>query len=464
MSTTLRKQSSEKIFLYSFSLVVMLLVVIASTSLFLVRKNNADIQQAIKSQNAIINHIHELRTFAADRGVILLSALNTEDVFERDDLIQEYNEIARHFLKVREQLNRYTFTDAQQQTYEHALTVVGDLAKVQRVVISLAEENRLSEARQIAVEQVIPTKDKVYEAYDNFDKSIQNQVEALLEKSGQTVVSTLIYSLFFIGLSLIIAAWVSRYVFLYIRNSEKSLFNINLELEKKNAAKSEFIARMSHELRTPMNVIMGFTQVLLYKKDELKPNHIEALNDIYKASERLLDLINEVLDIQSIDSGIYKLDYSEINLQEVVSNITQIMTPQLDERNIQLDLAGCDAPLRLFTDLHSLKHILLNLISNAITYNKDNGKIFIRCQQHGNQIMLSIHDTGIGIPADKLEDVFEPFDRLGKGENIPGAGIGLTVTKKLVDLLGAEISVESVVDQGTTFTVNFPADAHTLVA
>ena len=114
-----------------------------------------------------------------------------------------------------------------------------------------------------------------------------------------------------------------------------------------------------------------------------------------------------------------------------------------------------DKSLNLFTDRHALKHILLNLISNAIKYNVENGKIFVRCEKDGSQVILSVRDTGIGIPSEKIANVFEPFDRLGKGENIAGTGIGLTICKKLADLLDATISVASTVNEGSTFTIRF---------
>jgi signal transduction histidine kinase len=239
---------------------------------------------------------------------------------------------------------------------------------------------------------------------------------------------------------------------------EEHVYERTKELEKANKAKSEFLSSMSHELRTPMNAIMGFGQ-LMELDDKLQTEHKDSIAEILKASQHLMELIDEILDLSKIEKGKLKLNIEEININNLVNESLALMEAQAKQRDIQLvnnlpDSIDCV----IEGDRLRIKQIFLNLLSNAVKYNSEGGKVFVGSNlSDNNKIRVSIQDTGKGIPGDKLQKLFIPFERLGHDrDTIKGAGIGLSLSKNLVELMDGSIGVHSVPGEGSTFFVEFP--------
>lgn len=231
----------------------------------------------------------------------------------------------------------------------------------------------------------------------------------------------------------------------------RELRNARDEAKLANRAKSEFLSRMSHELRTPMNAIMGFAQVL--QLSELQDDEKNYTNEILVASEHLLDLINELLDLSKIESGTMVVVREAVNIQKAVSDVVRVLEPLLHEKDLTIE-NNCNSCFEVLADPTRLSQILINLISNAIKYNRDNGVIKIACsEKEVGKISVSVKDNGVGIASEKLDKVFMPFERLGEEySNIEGAGIGLSLTKQIVELMGGNITVESEKNIGSNFT------------
>lgn len=221
--------------------------------------------------------------------------------------------------------------------------------------------------------------------------------------------------------------------------------------EEASRSKTHFLSRMSHELRTPMNAILGFSELIATDPDaKLSAENKDNLDEIISAGKHLLSLINEVLELSQIESGKLKLVNSEVNLKQLTDECIQTLRPLTTAKNLDISVAtnSCIA----FTDATRVKQILINLLSNAIKYNYDNGSVKIEFnQEDSNWIRVSITNTGKGIDKEKLESIFEPFERLKGNENIEGSGIGLTVCKQLVEALGGSIGVHSTTNGTTQF-------------
>jgi PAS domain S-box-containing protein len=239
------------------------------------------------------------------------------------------------------------------------------------------------------------------------------------------------------------------------KHSEQLLLESREEARRANQAKSEFLSSMSHELRTPMNAILGFAQ-LLEMDEELSSEHIDYVSEIKRAGAHLLELINEVLDLSRIEAGNIKLSPEPVRYAELISECLILLTP-LAERNTVTIVNEQSPDYFLFADRLRLKQVIINLLSNAIKYNIPGGRVWIRTAADENSIRISIADDGPGIPKAKMDRLFEPFDRLGaETKDVEGTGIGLTICKKLIEMMNGSIGFASTEGEGTVFWIEIP--------
>jgi len=236
----------------------------------------------------------------------------------------------------------------------------------------------------------------------------------------------------------------------------------DLEIAKKQAeeasnAKSSFLSRMSHELRTPLNAILGFGELLKLDRG-LSTEQLENVTEIVSAGTHLLNLINEVLDLTRIEASGQAIQQELISPVEVTREVVTMMRNMVAKDGLTMHFVFRELnSARFRTDPVKFKQILINLIGNAVKYNRSNGSIDVNVYPTGmGWVRFEVSDTGIGIADENINKVFEPFERLGQEYVVEGTGIGLTVTRSLVELLGGRIKVNSVLGEGTTFSVEFP--------
>ena len=227
-----------------------------------------------------------------------------------------------------------------------------------------------------------------------------------------------------------------------------------IELEKASNAKSEFLSRMSHELRTPLNAILGFGQLieLNAKKNSTDSDNVK---EILHAGRHLLELINEVLDLSRIEAGKLDINIENINVKELLTDCNKLLTPLFDKQNLNYRLKNENIDsLYIKADRVRIKQAMINILSNAIKYNKPDGEVILEVTStESNKIRISVTDSGIGVPEDKQSLLFEPFERASNDHEIEGTGIGLALTKQLIELMGGQIGFTSQVDEGSTFWI-----------
>ncbi len=231
------------------------------------------------------------------------------------------------------------------------------------------------------------------------------------------------------------------------------------QLEVANQHKSEFLANMSHELRTPLNAIIGFSEVLLERLfGDINEKQDDYLKDIHSSGRHLLNLINDILDLSKVEAGRMELDLSTFDLPSAIANALTLIRERAQKhgiaiaQNVEPELGNVVADERKF------KQILLNLLSNAVKFTPDGGRIDVGARRQGDNIMIAVHDTGIGIAPEEQEAVFEEFRQVGSNytSKQEGTGLGLALTRRFVELHGGRISVDSKPGQGSTFTFTLP--------
>ncbi len=238
--------------------------------------------------------------------------------------------------------------------------------------------------------------------------------------------------------------------------AEAEILRARDEAERANQAKSEFLSRMSHELRTPLNAILGFGQLL--DRANLPGEQADNVQEVLHAGRHLLDLINEVLDLARIESGKFSVSKEPVALQALLADCLALIRPQAEARGIHIAAPAADCDAQVQADRTRLKQVLLNLLSNAVKYNRPEGHVSVTCKHLGGAIQIRIDDSGPGLSPAQQARLFKPFERLGADSTgIEGTGIGLALSKRLMEAMDGDIGVDSTPGAGSTFWLRLPA-------
>jgi PAS domain S-box-containing protein len=229
--------------------------------------------------------------------------------------------------------------------------------------------------------------------------------------------------------------------------------------EAANKAKTEFLAVMSHELRTPLNAIAGYAELLrMGLRGPVTGEQIEDLARITRSERTLLSLINDILNFARLEAGRVHYTSERVVIRDVIADLESLVSPQLAAKQLRFGFGGCEADLALQADPDKLRQILLNLLSNAIKFTAAGGTIDVECDADAEQVRVRVRDTGVGIPAEKLQAIFEPFVQLDRSltSTQEGSGLGLSISRDLARAMGGDLGAESTLDVGSTFELTLP--------
>ncbi len=245
------------------------------------------------------------------------------------------------------------------------------------------------------------------------------------------------------------------------KRAEEKMLKAKESAEKANQSKTEFLTKISHELRTPLNAVIGFSRLFELDNTLTEDQHLQA-NEITKAGEHLVNLINDLLDLAKIEAGKMSLSNEMLNLNNLLNECESLIRPSLSTNNLKLtlDIEKC-GDCCIYADPIRLKQVLLNILSNAVKYNSINGSINIHCEQVSKTcVRISIADTGKGIVADNQHKIFDRFDRLGAEQSkIEGSGIGLMISKQIIEMMNGRLGFESKPGEGSTFWIEIAYNA-----
>jgi signal transduction histidine kinase len=256
------------------------------------------------------------------------------------------------------------------------------------------------------------------------------------------------------SLAVVLAVLIGR-----LRRNRQQLEIANAHLADASRHKSEFMANMSHELRTPLNAIIGFSDVLEQSLfGELNEKQTDYTRDIATSGRHLLDLVNEILDLSKVEAGRMELERSEFALGDTIRAALAFVRERAAGHRIELDSLVREDLGTLFADERKIRQVLLNLLSNAVKFTPDGGRVAVRALRMDGEMQVSVQDTGIGIAPEDQPRVFEEFRQVGttSDRSREGTGLGLTLAKRLIELHGGRIWIDSVVGKGTTFTFAIP--------
>ncbi len=232
----------------------------------------------------------------------------------------------------------------------------------------------------------------------------------------------------------------------------------SLELELASRHKSEFLASMSHELRTPLNAVLGFSEILLERMfGDINERQAEYLRDIHGSGKHLLELLNEILDLSKVEAGRMELEYSSFELRSLLEDAASMLRERAAAHAIELSVEVTDEVGGVYSDELRIKQVVLNLLTNAVKFTDDHGSVVMRARRTTSEIEITVADTGVGVPETDRERIFESFQQGGRGSSREeGTGLGLTLSRRIVELLGGRMWLETEVGIGSTFGFSLP--------
>jgi signal transduction histidine kinase len=411
---------------------------------------------------------------------------------------RELESVLRQLHQFRYDFERVQFvTKGEAELFGNIQNKHNELVDVITQVVELTREGKLEEALELRVRQVVPLADRL----ERLTNEIVNRAEAgMLEKidetqqayrkSRQVFIGIALGSIglaIFLGYAISVSLMVpvekiadrlqqiasgdfSKHVTVSnkdelgtladnLNRMNDELSELYIRIESANRHKSEFLAHMSHELRTPLNAVIGFSQMLEQQLfGELNEKQMEYVQDIHSSGQHLLSLINDILDLSKIDAGRMELDLSEFEIPLAIENALTLIKERAGRHGIAVSLE-VDKRLNTFTgDERKFKQILLNLLSNAVKFTPDGGSIVVNARLDNGNIEIAVSDTGVGISPEDQAGVFEEFHQVRDDVSLAseGTGLGLTLTKRFVELHGGRIWVKSALGEGSTFTFVLP--------
>ncbi len=400
--------------------------------------------------------IGDMRKITLRRALALHELLLVSDELDRDDKYQEFNELAGAFIDARDTLLTLELDEQGLALWHKTRLRVIASQQAQADAAQMLLDGEFKQGWEILRREVIPRQQQITDTLSEMLAYHNQQVAQEIANAEHNQRKTNSIIVILTVLALLISCWIVFYVVRTTARIHNDLRRAD-EARIANQMKSEFLANMSHEIRTPLTAIIGFAEAAL-NPGQSRQERLDGINTIHRNGIHLLSLINEILDLSKIEAGKLEVELMPVPVFEVLQDVSNVATNRLREKGLKYDL-NCKYPLpaMIHTDPLRLKQILLNLLNNAVKFT-DRGHVYINvwCEPEQEKIYFSIEDTGIGIVAEQIDQIFDSFAQADTSvtRKFGGTGLGLSLSRRLASLLGGDIRVDSIAGKGSNFTLS----------
>jgi len=487
-------QNSRKTIILGASTILLLMFILIVSGISLIKVSHQRVDVIIKGYYVKIAHLSVLRDTARERAISLHRVFLLSDEFERDEEIQRFYSLAGDFILAREYLENIPMDVEEREAYDEVLSRVKIGGQLQLDTVEMVLAGNLDEAQPLLMDKVVPAQDAVMDKISAMLQLLGTRVDAAALDVSNFYRNAVMLMSIIGGLIFLLSGYIVYYVVSKISRIEaessdraeqladtnKELVSLTENLEElvasrtreladardiavsANQAKSTFLANMSHELRTPMNAILGYSEMLIEEAEDVgQDDFVPDLKKINQAGNHLLSLINDVLDLAKIESGKMEAFAEDFDVGALIDQVVGTVQPLMSKNNNQLKIERGEQLGHAHQDHTKMRQALLNMLSNAAKFTHE-GTITLRAerksQADGEWLTFAVNDTGIGIPADKLDHVFEEFSQADSSttRDYGGTGLGLPISRRFCQMLGGDLTVRSGVGKGSTFTMLVP--------
>jgi len=451
----MEQSSSKVVIITGFTLVMLLLLVLVVIALHSISNNDNKLNEIVGNQQKI-QHVFTMRESAINRTLLLYKMVRMDDPFEIDEEYMSLLGHASRFMDARNGLVAAIDAGEELEEWDATKPIVSLGAKSQGKVVDLIMADEMDAAGELLSNESIPIQNQVREGLSKMLQGhrirVSNELEQARIDNKTYYLLVLLLGIVAIALGVSITVYVTR----HNTKTETAIVTQKELAEQASKAKTYFLANMSHEIRTPLTAIIGFSESLFSSKQNHQEK-VEATEAIVRNSKHLLQIINDVLDISKIEAGQLETEEIKTSPFEILFEIESIIGKQAKDKGLGFKIDYTfPVPKQIVTDPLRLKQILINLCGNAIKFTHEGEiKIQVSCDRETRKMTFVVQDTGIGMAAEDIDKIFESFSQADASttRNYGGTGLGLDISKQLALKLGGELSCQSQLGKGSTFTL-----------